>query len=103
MAFKMNYSKGGFPYKSSFPTNNDNKGVYITVDGVPMTYGEYKVYDKTGRMPSGSKSRRNQQDIDLSDIVKNEESRGIVAPKPKKEDLSYIDDDDAPPPEWETE
>tara|TARA_Y100001937_G_C6979800_1_gene267206 strand:+ start:418 stop:666 length:249 start_codon:yes stop_codon:yes gene_type:complete len=82
MAFKMK----GFPYKSSFPKSNDdnvkpNPTVYITVDGVPMTYGEYKVYDKTGRMPSGSKSRRNKPDIDLSDIVKKEESRGIVAPK----------------------
>lgn len=103
MAFKMK----GFPYKSAFNSNGpddnvkSNSTVYITVDGVPLTYGEYQTYDKTGKMPSGSRSRRGKTDVDLSDIVEKEESMGIVRPKPKKEDLDYIDNPDAPPPEWE--
>lgn len=86
MAFKMNYSKGGFPYKSSFQKTNPNDNVYMTVDGVPLTYGEYLTYDKSGRLPSGAKSRRNKPDTDLSSIVKKEESMGIVRPKAKVED-----------------
>ena len=82
MAFKMNYSKGGFPYKSSFKSANDN--VYMTVDGVPLTYGEYQTYDKTGKLPSGANSRRNKPDTDLSSIVKKEESMGIVRPASTK-------------------
>jgi len=81
MAFKMKYSKKGFPYKSSFPTtNNDDKGVYATVDGAGLTYGEYQIYDKTGKLPSGWKSRVGK-DIDLSEIVAGEEQRGIFKPK----------------------
>lgn len=85
MAFKMNYTKGRFPFKKTNLNNPDdnvkpNPTVYATVDSVPLTYGEYLTYDKTGKMPSGSKSRRNQTDVDLSEIIKKEEARGIVQP-----------------------
>ena len=80
MAFKMNYSKGGFPYQSSFKKDNDDKGVYATVDGAGLTFGEYQIYDKTGKMPSDYKSRIGK-DVDLSSIVSKEQSQGIFKPK----------------------
>ena len=71
--------------KTPFPTNNDNKGVYATVDGAGLTYGEYQAYDKTGKLPSDWKSRVGKN-IDLSDIVASEEAQGTFAPKTPPDD-----------------
>ena len=61
MAFKMNYSKGGFPYKSSFPRNNDvevelnEPESYITIDGYKLTQPQYERYEELKKVGKGNK------------------------------------------------
>jgi hypothetical protein len=87
---KATKSAAALPKKTPFPTNNDNKGVYATVDGAGLTYGEYQTYDKTGRLPSDYKSRIGKN-IDLSEIVSKEEQQNIIQPKTNVEDDEPIE------------